>query len=340
MVDINEEFQNLIKQVNKDEVNEFYKLKAIYFERPFILIGIDITTLERRIYIDITSENWTDDELKSFPKWRGLSITKEYFEKIGPLLDKRFLIIYQEAERSEEIFEKVLQSLVDRILVDDEKSLYSTIYEVLDRWNSFFRNKPSGKLTLEEQMGLFGELNYIKNWLEKFPNSEPTIIENWMGPSKNRIDFIKNKIGVEIKTISPKLRDDIRISNEMQLELSDVINKIYLYVLKIEIAQFDGKTIQEMIDDIRIILLDRSQTNYVRFNEELVKLYVADGEYSDAYFYIHDESAYLVTEDFPKVTTHNLPIGISNVSYVIDLSHCLDFRVDTEEVYDIHREGS
>ncbi|MCI4167256.1 PD-(D/E)XK motif protein [Bacillus spizizenii] len=334
MINLTEEFKKLLDLTDNEQNEQVYKLKTIHFKIPIMMIGIDLITRERRIYIDISNENWNDDQMKSLPKWRGVKVTKDTFDKIGPLINKRFLIIAQEEEDSEEIFEKLLQSLVDHILVSEGRSLFTVIYGVLDRWHNFFRFKTNKRLSLEEQMGLFGELYYINTWLNKFVDEPPLIIDAWKGPTKHRIDFVKKRIGIEIKTISQKIHDGIRISNETQLELNNVIRKIYLYVLKIEHTQSDdGKSIQNLIDDIRFQLNVRSKTGLVRFNDILLELYISDDMYNDVYFYIHNEETYEVTEKFPKIISDNLPIGVTNVSYKIDLSHCVEFKVETDKAY-------
>ncbi|QBP39711.1 PD-(D/E)XK motif protein [Paenisporosarcina antarctica] len=339
MINITEAFRNLIEHSEQENTKEVYKLKTLFFQQPFTIIGIDLITMERRLYIDITEENWDEEQLKSFPKWKGLSVKKEFFGKIGPLKEKDFLIIAQETEKSEEIFEKILQSLVDRIFEKEDRNLFSIIYEILDRWHNFFRYKNNKKLSTEEQMGVFGELYYIHNWLNKFPEEPPLIVNYWKGPTRHRIDFVKNNIGVEIKTMSPKLHEEIRISSEKQLELSTVIKKIYLYILKIEDTQSDGQTIQDLIDSIRIKLSDRAPSSLMRFNDLLMELYIVDGIYNDIFFYVHNEETYEVTNQFPRITSEDLPIGVSNVSYSIDLSHCKNFKIETEKAYYLSKEG-
>lgn len=339
MINITEAFRKLIDQAETAQNEEVYKLKTIQFNKPIMMIGIDIITKERRIYIDITDENWSDDQMKAFPKWKGVSVSKDFFEKIGPLKEKDFLIIAQDEEGTEEIFEKLLQSLVDHILINEEQPLSIVIYGVLDRWHNFFRFRTNKRLSLEEQMGVFGELYYIDSWLRKFADEPPLIIDAWRGPTRHRVDFVKKNIGVEIKTTSPKIHDGIRISNETQLELSDVIKTIYLYVLKIEDTQSDGLSMQDLMDSIRSQLNARSQTGLVRFNDLLLELYILDGIYNDIFFYVHNEEVYEVTEQFPKIIRNDLPVGVSNVSYSIDLSHCIDYKIETDKVYYSNKEG-
>ncbi len=335
MINISERFKLLIDQPKNEESDDIYRLEPVYFQRPFILIGVDLLNLQRRIYVDITNENWDEEQLKSFPKWRGIDIGQEYFSQIGPLKEKNFLIISQVVEDGEEIFERVLQNLVDHILVEEESPLYTVIYEVLDRWHNFFKRKRDSKLNLEEEMGLFGELYYINKWLEKFPHDPPFIIKDWKGPLKNRIDFVGKNSGVEIKTVAPKIRDEIKISNEKQLELNPVTSRLFLYVLKIEVNDSIGKSLQNIIEVIEEQLIERAPSLAVKFKDLLLEVGVMSEEYNEHYFFVHEEIVYNANKDFPKLTSESLPLGITNVSYSIDLSHCNSFKVSLEEVFNL-----
>jgi hypothetical protein len=337
MINISEKFKLLIEQSKNEESDDIYRLEPIHFQEPFLLIGIDLLNLQRRIYIDITSENWEEDQLKSFPKWRGISIGQEYFTQIGPLKEKNFLVISQIVEDSEEIFERVLQNLVDHILIKEELSLYTVVYKVLDRWHNFFKKKWDSKLTLEEEIGLFGELYYINRWLEYFPQEPPLIIKDWKGPLKNRIDFVTKNSGVEIKTVTPKIRDEIKISNERQLEINPVIDTLFLYILKVEVNETTGYSLQHMIETIEAQLVNRAPSLAVKFKDLLLEVGVISDDYDKNYFFVHEELGFNASEEFPKLTSKNLPTGINNVSYSIDLSHCKSFKVQLEDVFNLDK---
>lgn len=333
MINISEQFKFLIEKSKAEESDDIYRLEPIYFQKPFILIGIDLLNLQRRIYIDITNENWDEEQFKAFPKWRGIDIDLEYFSQIGPLKEKKFIVISQIVEDSEEIFERVLQSLVNHILTGEELPLYTVIYEVLDRWHNFFKRKWDAKLTLEEEMGLFGELYYINKWLTLFPQEPPLIINDWKGPLKNRIDFVSKGTGIEIKTIRPKIRYEIKISSEKQLELNPVISTLFIYVLKIEVNDSIGRSLQNMIELIEEQLIDRAPSLAVKFKDLLLEAGVISEDYDENYFYVHEELAYKATEEFPKLISKNLPKGVINVSYSVDLSHCENFEVQVESIF-------
>lgn len=335
MINISREFQVVIEQLKNKESDDLYRLEPVYFKTPFILIGIDSINLQRRIYIDITGENWDEDQLRSFPKWRGIGIEQEYFPQIGPLEEKNFLVVSQIVEGSEEIFERIAQNLVDHILVEQGRPLYTIIYEVLDRWHNFFKRKFGNKLSIEEEMGLFGELYYINRWLEFFPQEPPLIIKDWKGPLKNRIDFVNKNSGVEIKTVSSKIRDEIKISNEKQLELNPIIDNLFIYVLKVEVNELTGKSLQGVIESIEDYLMARAPSLAVKFKDLLLESGILSEDYDENHFFIHEELAYNAIEAFPKITSKNLPTGINNISYSIDLSHCKSFKIPIDDIFNL-----
>ncbi|ODV53403.1 PD-(D/E)XK motif protein [Lysinibacillus fusiformis] len=326
-------FNELLTQINPSESEAIYKLKTIHFKKPCIMIGVDSLTKERRLYIDITKENWPKDKMKTFPKWRGLTVKEEFHKKIGPLKEKKMLVLYQEPDQSIEIFDNVMQSVYDNIIHNLEEDLFSTLYTVLDQWKNFFMRKRDGKLTIEEQMGLYGELYFFRAWLNKFPDAPPTIMDYWKGPLMNRIDYVAAKTGIEIKTICPKIREDIRISSERQLELTPIIKNLYLYVLRVEISDTEGEDLFNILTDIINILSTRAPSTIVSLENLLLELRIIKEDYTENKFSVLEDVAYKVDDDFPKLSPNMLPKGVSYVSYSVDLSHCEEFKVNSQDVY-------
>jgi hypothetical protein len=337
MINISNSFNTLVERALIEENKDVYQLEPIYFQKPYLLIGLDLLNNQKRLYIDITDENWNSEQLKAFPMWRGIHINQEYFSKIGPLKDKNFLVISQEVDESDDIFENVLQNIVDHILVDEELPLYTSIYEVLDRWHNFFKKKWDAKLSEEEEAGLFGELYYINKWLEYFPADPPLIINDWKGPLRFRIDFVRKKSGIEIKTLSPKIRDEVKISSEKQLELNPVINELFLYVLKIEKNDTVGCSLESIAKNIEEKLIKKAPSLAVKFREILLLNNIKVEEYNSIYFFIHEEIAYEIRKEFPRIESKQLPKGVSRISYSLDLSHCEEFIVDVEDVFKLNK---
>ncbi|WP_034267186.1 PD-(D/E)XK motif protein [Priestia aryabhattai] len=334
MINLKHEFQQMIKEIENQESGDIYKLKLISTTQPYLLAGIDTLNMNRQLYIDLGQAAWEDEQMKSLPRWRGLSLDIKFFERMGPLKKRYFLVLKQESEKSPEIFEDLLQNLIEHLeFMTEGDTLFSVVFSVLDRWRNFFSRGGYYLLTEEQQRGLFGELYFIREWMNKFPAHPPLLIEQWEGPMSGRIDFKNTKYAVEIKTCVEKLRKEIKIANEKQLKLTEVVNKIYLYVCFIEPNQTHGQSLQEIVEEIRGILSHRSERLLLKFNDLLMELGFKEDEYKDKLFFVHTEEAYEVTEDFPKISDEILPAGVSHVSYSIDLNHCKAFERKIDEVF-------
>lgn len=337
VVDVKTEFEQMIAELKNQSNDEFYKLNVLTYEAPVIFAGIDAGNLNRLLYIDLGQSPWEDEQINALPKWRGLSIKTEYFEKIFSLKNRHILIIRQEDEHNTEIFDSVLQNLVDHLINNKEDSLFSIIYSVLDRWRTFFQRGGFRKLTEEQQRGLFGELWFINEWLDRFPGQPPLVIEQWYGPTKGRIDFKSNKCGLEIKTVAEKLTKTIKISNEDQLKLSEAISTIYLYVCFLEQSKTHGMSLEELVVQIRRKIATRSERISLIFNDFLQDLGFREEEYADIKYFVEKIEAYEARETFPRLLKDDLPKGISHVTYNIDLTHCSNFEIELDNIYQYFR---
>jgi hypothetical protein len=337
VVNLKIEFDEMIKELTNQSDQEFYKLNVLTYEDPVIFAGIDAGNYSRQLYIDLGQSPWEEEQLKALPKWRGLTIKTEYFEKIFSLKNRHFLIIRQEDEQSTEIYDSVLQNLVDHLLNNKEDSLFATVFSVLDRWRTFFKRGGFRKLSEEQQRGLFGELWFINDWLDKFPDQPPLIVEKWEGPTKGRIDFTSGKYGLEIKTVNDKLTKSIKISNEDQLKISDAISTIYLYVCFLEPSKTHGLSLQELAEQVKRKIADRSERIALIYKDLLTDLGFSEEEYEEPKYFIEKIEVYEADENFPRLLKEDLPKGISHVTYNIDLTHCSEFERDPETVYQYFR---
>lgn len=336
MLNLKSEFKQMIQDIDEKPEQEVSKLKVLWADTPVLFAGLDTVTMSRQLYIDLGPEAWEPDQIKALPKWRGLSIKSEYFDKLALLRNHHYLVLRQESEQSTEIFEVVLQNLVDHLMTrQEDESLFSSIYKVLDRWRNFFQRGGFRKLTEEQQRGLFGEMWYMKEWLNHFSTEPPLIVEQWEGPLSGRIDFKNTKRGIEIKTVMDKLTKSIKISNENQLKLTNAVNSIFVYVCFIEKSKTHGITLQTLVNEVRESIASRSDRLLLKFNEMLTEFGFRDDEYSDTLFFVEKTEAYEAAQEFPRITQELLPKGISHVSYSIDLTHCTEFQRDVEEVFKV-----
>jgi Putative PD-(D/E)XK family member, (DUF4420) len=300
-----------------------------------VFLGFDSSRNIRTVSINIGSEPWEDAQIKALPKWSGAIVKMEYKEKLGPLSSQYFLTIIQGDEDYGDLFETVIQNLLDHLQLQESGNLFAIVYKVFERWKSFFKRGGFKKLSDEQQRGLLGELMLISRWIELNPGQPPLLIDSWNGPSKCRIDFAAQRSGIEIKTSIDKLRKSIRISNEKQLQVTDAVNRIYLYVFYLELSKTHGITLDEMVEKVREKLASYSQGLLLKFNDLLTELGFKDGEYSDLKYNIIEEEAYKVNEEFPQIKTSLLPLGINHVSYNVDLSHCQSYKIPVSDIYNL-----
>ncbi|GED63293.1 PD-(D/E)XK motif protein [Lysinibacillus fusiformis] len=340
MININDAFNNLLESMKSGYNHQLHQSQVISHNDPYILIGINVQTSEKQVFIDVTQETWQDKDVEAFPKWKGLSIEVKYFEQLGFFSNKRFLVISQKVENSEGIFEAVLQNLVENVETNEGISLFNLIYRILDRWNQFFTKDRKAKLNREQQIGLFGELSYINEAIKRYPLAVSRIVDSWKGPKGNRLDFMMGSYGIEVKTNSLKLRsNEVKISNEKQLELNELIRTIYLYVIEIEENDTNGLTINDLIEEIRQNLNELNSASLTNFNNMLIELGIVETIYDDKHFVINGEAVYSVKENFPCITSNMLPAGVTNVSYTLNLSLCESFKVSSNELYSVNKEG-
>jgi hypothetical protein len=334
VLNIKSEFEKLSSEIVSGQEIESYLLRIIKADNPILLLGIDTVNMSRQLYVDLGTEVWEHDQLVALPKWRGLTLKIEFIEKLAVLRNRNFFIIKQESEQSTDIFEVVLQNLVDHYDNKDEsESLFAVTYRVLDKWRNFFQRGGFQKLSDEQQRGLFGELWYMREWLSRYPTSPPLIIDNWEGPTSGRIDYKVSMCGIEIKTVADKLAKTIKISNENQLKLTKAITSILLYVCFIEPSKTHGTSLQALVTEVREGISKRSDRLLLKFNDLLNDLGFRDDDYTNSFYFVEKIEVYEARAEFPRIIKDDLPKGISQVSYNIDLTHCEAFSTEEDNAY-------
>jgi hypothetical protein len=330
--DVKSAFEQLRKNAS-NMTDGMMAMSSLVVSNTILFLGFDSSRNIRNLLINIGETKWDDEQMRALPRWKGAIVRMEYKEKIGPLTNQYFLTITQGDEEFGDLFETIIQNLVDYLTLSESEELFTTVYKVFERWKSFFKRGGYKKLTEDQQRGLFGELYLINKWTELNPGKPPLLIDSWYGPTKGRIDFLAQRSGIEIKTSIDRLSKTVRISNEKQLQTTDAVNVIYLYVTFLEISNTHGTTLDEIVELLRNKLSAYSLSLLLKFNEMLHELGYKSGEYAEIKLNVTEEEVYQINEGFPRVKASSLPKGINNVSYNIDLSHCESFKVDIDKIY-------
>lgn len=194
------------------------------------------------------------------------------------------------------------------------------------KWQNFMSTASKGILAEYQIRGLIAELFKLKQWLIEYPHHHEYILHAWMGPDKLQHDFIFNNVSIEIKSIGSSDKNNVMISSEHQLiSFSDELYLIVLKVIRINDLTSGSIDLNILIQNIKLIL---SENYHDVLDQKLFNAGYAFNDKYDEYCYMVSQfSTYQICDEFPKITTSNLSIGISHVHYEIDLSVIEKFKI-------------
>ena len=182
-----------------------------------------------------------------------------------------------------------------------------------------FQRKGDELLSVEKQVGLYGELTLIQNLIND-GKDECKVVEAWVGPEGGDKDFILDSVGIEVKS---SVRGDkiVKISNVQQL---DSLGLTHLYLYHYIYAKTEGgnNTLPQIIANLRNILANSPVLS--AFENKLVMVGYQDAHsarYTMSYN-LRDEICYEVNDNFPKIVRSNMMLGIIDASYDLDLNTC------------------
>lgn len=213
--------------------------------------------------------------------------------------------------------------------MENQEQMIKTFFSRLHAWINFLTKCGPTGLGKESARGLFGELWFLSEYLLK--NNLSTLINGWTGPKGTPQDFQFPETAVEVKTTIMKQPQKIKINSELQLD-DRGIKQLFIFYLSILERKGDGLTLPDIIAHIRIYLKDDS-TLLNLFNELLfISGYLDDhaNYYSTTSYVIRNESFFLISEGFPRLIEKDLPSGVGDLKYSIDVSKCSKFFISSD----------
>ena len=270
------------------------------------------------------SKNVEIPELKNY-RFKGVEIfpieTGDFCELNIYLLDNDL----------KDIFSLFIQNILEDIAesVTENEAVTKTL-NVISKWKKLFDKINFNGLSLEQQKGLIGELLFI-NYLLDHRKLSTRILNAWTGPDFEDKDFVFGGNGIEIKLTSSKY-PKLKITNEGQLDAQN-LNELFLILYTVEDVKENGFTLNSLIDQIQE-KLSANIDELKFFNERLMLLgyFEDDKEHYNKMYSLKKIYTYSVSEEFPKIIKSQLPIGVYNTSYFIELSAVENFSVEMEEI--------
>lgn len=314
---------NILDDMRKDFAKDAYKTSKVITRQFSCSSGsrIDINLYKSDEACEISFMLPADvekDNLKKLPSWKGMEARFTHapdshisFKQLGDYYRNIFLLVMQE--------------VIDAVELAGLAMTLVAINNVLAKWSAFFKRDDQTTLSAIEQQGLYGELVVLENLMRY----KEGIISCWTGCEKETHDFYLNDMAIEVKTSSRSGPDLIKVSNEYQLDESDVKGKLYLVFLKIKRSEADGEKLPSIVERIyRKLNGDQA----IKFEEKLLKsgyVYKMPDLYTYA-FRVRNERYFEVKKGFPRITATGLDKGIGAVEYELSLDACSNYEISTD----------
>lgn len=294
-----------------------------------IFIGLKIPTQQRMLMLGLRPENIPFET--RLPELNGIkiSVTSDPENE-----NRKLLAVLLNDELYRDLFSVLAQDIIDHILqVDREHQAGLVLRRRLEKWQTFLEQyRPEG-LSNNAQMGLFGELSVLKKLLHTL-ESPAKCTEAWIGPAGSDQDFQAPGWAIEVKTHSGKIPQQIRVSSERQLEGTSS-DDLLLYYLHLDVRPGTQFTLPGLVQSVREDLSSSDEMYALSsFNERLHQAGYHDHQahlYETRTYAIKSETIYTVEPDFPRITPDDLPPGVSDVSYSLNLSMCTSFELSEEQ---------
>lgn len=250
-------------------------------------------------------------------------------------VDSKLLIIELLTPSRRETFSALCENLIASVKESSsEKALVQSVVNQLEKWRNLFDRAKVDGLSLEQQLGLYGELSFLYKFLSRNIFQYSKVLEYWVGMESALRDFQGAEWAVEAKATARNNPQKVTINGERQLD-ETLLTKLYLYHCSVEVSKFNGETLPKKVERIRGKLQDDSPA-LSAFNEKLLSAGYFD-EQSDLYanrcYKIRDEHYYRVCGDFPRVKEEELRKGVCEVKYSIILSMCSDYSIPENELF-------
>lgn len=204
------------------------------------------------------------------------------------------------------------------------------------RWHHLLRGGQDACLSVEEQKGLIGELLVLERLLlPTIPAADA--VQAWRGPLGAPKDFEINTVCLEAKARRGAATPYVSISSEHQLDITSV-DALFLYVIDLSRAgseHLEAVTLPEIARRVRLRVESLDAAALDQFDALIDAAGLREEDDYSAYRWIegHDK-LYVVEDGFPRLSTADVPLGISRVTYSLALSACEPFRVELQDLID------
>lgn len=283
----------------------------------------------QHLYIMAVANNVTIPELKNY-RFKGVEI---YTLQSDPE-NKIELYIYLLDNDLKDIFSLFIQNILEEIekSVTESEAIKTTL-NVVSKWKKLFDKINFNGLSLEQQKGLIGELLFLNTLLD----DEKTIanaLNSWTGAEQDfqAKDFTLGSVGVEVKFTASK-QPRIKVSNERQLDAEN-LSELFLILYSTEAVKDNGISLNSIVEQTRQKISTEEERSIFNTKLQLNGYFDEDKEHYGRMYSLKRTFVFNVSSEFPKIIKGQLPLGIYDTSYSIEISAVENFIVDPATIFE------
>ncbi len=240
------------------------------------------------------------------------------------------LVATLESDAFEDLFD-VLTSNLFQVAEADPRPAESldNLRRRIEAWMTFLRRRSPG-LSLEEVIGLYGELTFLGIALTHLTARQS--VHSWMGPNRSLHDFMGDAVAVEVKTILG-VSSIVHISGLGQLD--DVgLNLLVLAMFRLA-QDTGGQSLRELVAATRERIGSDDRLLVAEFDAKVLAYGYVEGVASDALdvrYTVRDRRFLRVADGFPRLIPGAVPIEVRDAAYSLDLAACDRFALAESEI--------
>jgi hypothetical protein len=241
----------------------------------------------------------------------------------------KWIALCREATANLELFAMMADDLrltLKRLSNSDDAIGLQAFLSRIRAWQEFMRRGSSSLLSPEAEVGLFGELEILKQLIVGgMPGAYA--VDAWKGPLDGLHDFVVGTGAIEVKSTASAMGFPAKIGSLAQLDDS-LIRPLFLAGVRLS-ADDSGKTLSGKVEELRLLVSDDA-ASLNSFDARLLHAGFLDA-HSESYtrrFKPAGIAVMLVSDDFPRLTTANVALAVRRAIYELDLDMIFTTHLD------------
>lgn len=252
------------------------------------------------------------------PQGKGFSVRK--VESGLEEEDRDWISLSRQPSGSQEIFLMVAEDVITTLTMRAQargQELLNVFLGRIRAWQSFMQRDSDTVLGPAAEVGLIGELEFVRALLER-PVAASLVIESWKGPDDGLQDFVFGTGAIEVKSTLTGNGFPAIIGCLDQLDES-LVRPLFLAGVRLRLTDV-GVTLPDEVSIIRQLLRSDDATLGM-LNNLLIRAGYLDNmstRYTRRFQYVSTRILE-VDETFPKLTRSKVSSEIRDARYALDL---------------------